>query len=88
MSKPGAKPATPPNAADSLPQALRSTFGDIFKLIDEKLYKRAIKAADTVLKKAPTHGPTISMKGLALYNLGKKEEAYALAKEGLKLDLK
>lgn len=88
MSKAGAKPAAQPTAADALPSSVKSTFSDIFKLVDDKLYKRAVKAADIVLKKVPTHGPTISMKGLALYNMGKKEEAFALAKEGLKHDLK
>lgn len=71
-----------------IPAALRATFNDIFKMVEEKQYKRAIKNADIVLKKVPTHGTSMSMKALAMYNMGRKEEAHELAKAGLKHDLK
>jgi hypothetical protein len=81
------KPAKAPAACTDLPASVKSTYNDLFKLVDEKLYKRAIKNADAVLKKAPNHGATMSMKALALYNLGKKEEARELVKLGLRQDL-
>lgn len=94
--KPGAKSdkqaATEQRLAVSaeLPPSLRSTFSDVFKLVDEKQYRRAIKAADVVLKKVPGYGPAMSMKALAIFNLGpaRREEAFELAKGGLKADLK
>ena len=41
-----------------------------------------------MLKKFPEHGETLSMKGLTLNCLNRKEEAYKLVREGLKHDLK
>ena len=40
------------------------------------------------MKQFPDHGETICMKGLLLNSLDQKEEAYKLAKDGLKKDLK
>jgi tetratricopeptide (TPR) repeat protein len=71
-----------------LPAKEAALFRDIVKEYDLKQYKKAIKAADGVLKKFPAHGETLAMKGLTLNAMGKKEEAYDLAKQGLKLDLK
>ena len=52
-----------------------------------------MKNADAVLKKVPGYGPALSMKALAMWNLAganarAKEEAFELAKAGLKADLK
>lgn len=76
--------------SSELPPSLKAVFSDIFKLIDEKSYKRAIKTADTLLKRVPTHGPTSAFKALALYNLGaaRKAEAFDLAKAALRMDIK
>ncbi len=50
-------------------------------------YKKAIKAADTVLKTAPYHSETIAMKGLVLSHMGNKEEGMALVNQAIKLDM-
>jgi hypothetical protein len=92
--KPGAKSekasAQEARAALSqeLPPAVKNQFNDIFKLVDDRHYKRAIKTADAVLKKVPGHAPSMAMKALCVYNMGKKEEGHELAKTALKTDLK
>lgn len=58
------------------------------KLYESKQYKKAIKAADQILKKCPDHGETLAMKGLTLNYMDKKEEAYDLVRKGLRCDLK
>lgn len=63
-------------------------FRDVLKLYDEQNYKKAIKACDGILKKDPKHSETLSMKGICVYNLGRRDEGYALVREGLKCDLK
>ena len=63
-------------------------FRDVLRLYDEQSYKKAVRACEAILKKAPTHAETLAMKGICVYNLGRKEEAYALVREGLKSDLK
>ena len=55
---------------------------------DQKQYKKGIKTADTILAKFPDHGQTLSMKGLILSCLDRKEEAYELAKLGVKKDIR
>jgi tetratricopeptide (TPR) repeat protein len=60
-----------------------AAFRSISRLHDQKLYKRALKTCDAILKAAPEHGETLAFKALTLSNLGRKEEAYALAKLGL-----
>lgn len=60
----------------------------VAKLYEQRQYKKGVKVADALLKKYPTHGETLSMKGLLVSNLGKKQEAYDLVKLGLKYDLK
>jgi peptide alpha-N-acetyltransferase len=53
-----------------------------------KQYKKAIKQADTILKKFPNHGETLAMRGLVLNNLDKRDEAHALVKQGLMNDMR
>ena len=47
-----------------------------------------MKAADQVLKKNPDHGDTQAMKALILNSQGHKDDAFTLAKEALKCDMK
>lgn len=63
-------------------------FRDVLKQYDEQQYKKAIKSCEGILKKVPAHGETLSMKGICVYNLGRKEEAYELVRQGLKCNLK
>lgn len=47
-----------------------------------------MKAADTVLKKHPDHADTQAMKALILNSQGHRDEAFYLAKQALKCDMK
>ncbi|KAG5996347.1 hypothetical protein E4U43_002866 [Claviceps pusilla] len=63
-------------------------FRQVVRSYEEKQYKRGLKTADLILKKHPKHGDTMAMKALILNSQGKTEEAFALAKEALKADMK
>ena len=63
-------------------------FRQIVKFYETKQYKKGLKAADQILKKFPSHGETLSMKGLTLNCLERKTEAYDFVKKGLMNDLK
>ncbi|KAG9150983.1 hypothetical protein Leryth_003095 [Lithospermum erythrorhizon] len=73
-------------------QTITYREANLFKLIvksyETKQYKKGIKAADSILKKFPNHGETLSMKGLTLNCMDRKAEAYELVRLGLKNDLK
>jgi len=63
-------------------------FKQVLRNYEDKQYKKGLRTADQILKKCPDHGETLSMKGLILNCLEKKEEAYDFVKRGLKNDLK
>mmetsp|Transcript_22558 Transcript_22558/g.53550 ORF Transcript_22558/g.53550 Transcript_22558/m.53550 type:complete len:897 (+) Transcript_22558:208-2898(+) len=71
-----------------LPKKENDLFKNVVKHYEQKQYKKAIKQADSILKKYPNHGETLCMKGLVLNNMGKKEEAHALVKQGLMYDMR
>ena len=71
-----------------LPKKESDMFKNLVKSYEGKLYKKAVKQADTILKKFPHHGETLAMKGLVLNNMAKKEEAHALVKQGLMNDMR
>ncbi|KAH8912145.1 tetratricopeptide [Coniochaeta sp. PMI_546] len=75
-----------------MPQPLSSRESNLFRTVirhyEDKQYKRGLKAAEQILKKNPKHGDTIAMKALIINAQGKTEEAFALAKEALTLDMK
>ncbi|CAK0738600.1 hypothetical protein CVIRNUC_001066 [Coccomyxa viridis] len=73
-----------------LPSKEQGLFRQVVKYYETKQYKKALKAADQVLKKHADHGETLSMKGLIIssQDSSKKEEAYDLAKKGIKNNLK
>lgn len=71
-----------------LPAKEAGLFRQVVKFYETKQYKKAVKAADQILKKFPEHGETLAMKGLTLNYMDKKEEAYELVRKGLKCDLK
>ena len=52
------------------------------------LRRSKLKATDSIMKKFPDHGETLSMKGLTLNCMDRKSEAYELVRQGLKNDLK
>ncbi|XP_052176449.1 N-terminal acetyltransferase A complex auxiliary subunit NAA15-like isoform X2 [Diospyros lotus] len=72
----------------SLPPKEANLFKVIAKSYETKQYKKGLKAADSILKKFPDHGETLSMKGLTLNCMDRKAEAYELVRLGLKNDLK
>ena len=45
-----------------LPSKEHGLFRQVVKYYETKQYKKALKAADQVLKKFPDHGETLSMK--------------------------
>lgn len=45
-----------------LPAKETALFRQVVKLYETKQYKKAIKAADQILKKFPDHGETLAMK--------------------------
>ena len=81
----------PPKAdhdPQALPKAELKEFLQVQKLYDKRNFKRALKAADGILAKFPEHGETLSMKGLLLNQLNRKEEAHEFCKAGLKHNLR
>jgi tetratricopeptide (TPR) repeat protein len=82
-----------PAAAPGAPRVIllgkeKEMFRSLVDGFEKKQYSKALKHADTILKKYPNHGETLSMKGLVKNSLNQKEEAYALVKEGLKNDVR
>ncbi|KAK3318039.1 NMDA receptor-regulated protein 1-domain-containing protein [Apodospora peruviana] len=75
-----------------MPQTLNTREANLFRTVirhyEDKQYKRGLKAAEQILKKNPKHGDTMSMKALIMNAQGKTEEAFALAKEALTIDMK
>lgn len=75
-----------------MPQQLSSKEASLFRSVvrhyEDKQYKRGIRAADQILKKNPRHGDTMAMKALIINQQGKREDAFTLAKEALKTDMK
>jgi len=75
-------------AGRPLPKREADIFKNVVKHYEMKQYKKAIKQADTILKKFPKHGETLAMKGLTLNYMSKREEAHVLVKEGLMNDMR
>ncbi|KAG8885365.1 hypothetical protein FRB97_001440 [Tulasnella sp. 331] len=80
-------PAAPPPAKRALPTKENTVFKSLLQLYESRQYKKALKAADQILKKVPEHGETTSMKGLVLTNMDRKEEGIDLVKKGVRLDI-
>jgi tetratricopeptide (TPR) repeat protein len=75
-------------AGRPLPKKEADLFKNVVKQYEQKQYKKAIKHADTILKKFPKHGETLAMKGLTLNYMSKRDEAHTLVKEGLMNDMR
>ena len=61
----------------------QGVFKQLVRFYETKQYKKALKAADTILRRSATHGETLAMKGLVYNQLKRSEEAHALVKRGL-----
>ncbi|XP_059935813.1 N-alpha-acetyltransferase 16, NatA auxiliary subunit isoform X2 [Mesoplodon densirostris] len=73
-----------------LPPKESNLFKRILKCYEQKQYKNGLKFCKMILSnpKFAEHGETLAMKGLTLNCLGKKEEAYAFVRKGLRNDVK
>ena len=60
LSSMGAQPQQQAN--QPLPAKEAGLFKQVVKFYETKQYKKGLKAADQVLKKAPEHGETLAMK--------------------------
>eukprot|EP00455_Lapot_gusevi_P002213 TRINITY_DN1085_c0_g1_i2.p1 TRINITY_DN1085_c0_g1~~TRINITY_DN1085_c0_g1_i2.p1 ORF type:complete len:771 (+),score=295.90 TRINITY_DN1085_c0_g1_i2:64-2376(+) len=74
-------------AEQKLPNREQNMFKQLVKFFETKEYKKAVRAADQILKKAPRNGETLAMKGLTLSSMGKKDEGFGLIKEGLRYNI-
>lgn len=85
-----ARPATAPavNNSQVLPAKEAALFKQIARFYETKQYKKGLKAADQILKNHPLHGETLAMKGLTCNCMDKKEEALALVKKGVAMNIK
>lgn len=66
----------------------QTLFKQVLRFYETKQYKKALKSADTILKKNPNHGETLAMKGLTYSNMKRRDEAYELVNKGLRFNLK
>ncbi len=73
---------------NKLPKKEQDSFKQLVTFYESKHYKKAVKLADQILAKFPTHGETLAMKGLVVNSMGKKDEAYELVKLGVKNDIR
>ncbi|MCJ1321423.1 hypothetical protein MMC15_006768 [Xylographa vitiligo] len=75
-----------------MPQPLnskeRTLFTQVVKNYENKQYKKGLKAAEQILRKAPNHGDTQAMKALIMNSQGHSDDAFALAKNALTNDMK
>lgn len=74
--------------AQALPPKEQGLFKSVVRLYETKMFKKAIKTADQILKRFPEHGETLAMKGLTVNQLDRKEEAHDLVRRGLRKDMK
>ncbi|KNC49117.1 TPR Domain containing protein [Thecamonas trahens ATCC 50062] len=81
------KAKTATSVATSDPNELPAKFNKDFRTIktayDAKLYKKALKAADNILKACPKHGETLTLKGIVVDAMGKKDDGEALIVAGV-----
>ena len=81
-------PAMPPKPSDASAGQLlgsreQSVFKQLVRFYETKQYKKALKAADAILKKHASHGETLAMKGLVYNQLKRRDDAHSLVKKGL-----
>ena len=72
----------------TLPSKEAGLFRAVVRCYETKQYKKALKTAEQVLRKFPQHGETLSMKGLIYFNTERTGEAYDLARQGLRCNVR
>ena len=75
--------SSPSSDSQSLGSREQGLFKQLVRLYETKQYKKALKAADSILRKHATHGETLAMKGLVYNQLKRREDAHQLVKRGL-----
>lgn len=61
-----------------LPSKETALFRQVVKLYETKQYKKAIKAADQILKRFPDHGETLAMKVGSCDHTKAQHSSYAM----------
>jgi len=79
-----------PARESTLPAKEKQHFHKLVKCYEQKQFKQGLKYAKQILSnpKCSDHGETLSMKGLILSAMNRKEEALDLARKGLKNDFR
>lgn len=77
-------------SSTALPPQQATLFKRLVKCYEQKQHKQALKHCKAILSHPglANHGETLSMKALVVNALGRKTEAYELARLGLRNDLK
>ena len=75
--------SSPPSDSQQLGAREQSVFKQLVRFYETKQYKKALKAADIILKKQASHGETLAMKGLVYNQLKRRDDAHSLVKRGL-----
>ncbi|OAF70804.1 N-alpha-acetyltransferase 16, NatA auxiliary subunit [Intoshia linei] len=65
----------------------KNLYKKLLKCYECKQYRNGIKISKQILDVFPNHGETISIKGLCLYGIGKKEQGEKCVKEGLRYSI-
>lgn len=79
---------SPNQSPQVLPPKEHNIFKSVVRFYETKQLKKALKAAESILKRFPLHGETLAMKGLTLNALDRKAEANELVRKGLHLQMK
>jgi len=89
-SKLSSKATPQAGMGNQLPKKELDQFRNLVKFYETKQYKKALKAAENVLKKYNDHGETLAMKGLVLNAMPakSKDEAKEFVKLGLRKDMR
>eukprot|EP00053_Salpingoeca_punica_P018371 m.179800 g.179800 ORF g.179800 m.179800 type:complete len:865 (-) comp17416_c0_seq3:198-2792(-) len=76
------------STSQPLPPRESALLKKLLRFSEMKQFKQGLRTAKAILSVYPNHGETMAMKGLVLSGMGKKEEAFELAKAGLRNDIK
>ncbi|KAJ2078623.1 hypothetical protein H4R24_004349 [Coemansia sp. RSA 988] len=71
-----------------LPHKEQALFRSALKLYETRQYKKGLKISEQILKKFPSHGESLAVKGMFLAHMDRKEEGYENIKRGLEINPK
>ncbi|KAJ2616185.1 hypothetical protein H4S08_000890 [Coemansia sp. RSA 1365] len=71
-----------------LPHKEQALFRSALKLYETRQYKKGLKTSEQILKKFPSHGESLAVKGMFLAHMDRKEEGYENIKRGLEINPK